>query len=53
MQLSIVVRRWLGAGALALILALLALACPTPALAEGRIHIVQQYGIVYLLLNGA
>lgn len=50
MQLSsLVVRRWLSAGALVLILALLALACPTPVLAEGRTGIALQYGIVYLL----
>lgn len=41
-----------GAG-LALILAVLALASPTPAMAEGRIRIAEQYGIVYLLLNVA
>jgi len=50
MQLSsLVVRRWLSAGALVLILALLALACPTPVLAEGRTGIALQYGIAYLL----
>jgi len=41
-----------GAG-LALILAVLALASPTPVMAEGRIRIAEQYGIVYLLLNVA
>lgn len=41
-----------GAG-LALILAVLALASPTPAMAEGCIRIAEQYGIVYLLLNVA
>lgn len=39
------------AAGLALILALLALASPTPAQAEGRIRVSQQFGIVYLLLN--
>ncbi|ARP97198.1 ABC transporter substrate-binding protein [Bordetella genomosp. 13] len=36
---------------LALFIAVLALASPTPAMAEGRIRIAEQYGIVYLLLN--
>ncbi len=37
----------------ALALLALALAAPSPALAEGRIRIAEQYGIVYLLLNVA
>lgn len=41
------------ASGLALTLAILALASPTPAMAEGRIRIAEQYGIVYLLLNVA
>ncbi|MBV7485151.1 ABC transporter substrate-binding protein [Bordetella sp. BOR01] len=45
--------RYAGATMLALVIALLALASPTPALAEGRLRIAEQYGIVYLLLNVA
>jgi NitT/TauT family transport system substrate-binding protein len=40
-----------SAAAVALVLGVLALASPTPAMAEGKIRISQQYGIVYLLLN--
>ncbi|MCD0501521.1 ABC transporter substrate-binding protein [Bordetella petrii] len=45
--------RYAGASALALVIAVLALVSPTPALAEGRLRIAEQYGIVYLLLNVA
>lgn len=45
--------RYATGALLALSLAGLALAVPTPALAEGRIRIAEQYGIVYLLLNVA
>ncbi|SAH83070.1 nitrate/sulfonate/bicarbonate ABC transporter substrate-binding protein [Bordetella ansorpii] len=43
--------RVLTATVLALLIAVLALASPTPAQAEGRIRIAEQYGVVYLLLN--
>lgn len=43
--------RVLTATVLALLIAVLALAAPTPAQAEGRIRIAEQYGVVYLLLN--
>ncbi|OZI15943.1 nitrate ABC transporter substrate-binding protein [Bordetella genomosp. 7] len=46
-------RRYLGAAFLALVIAVLALLSPTPALAEGRLRIAEQYGIVYLMLNVA
>ena len=39
--------------ALAVFLSVLALASPTPALAEGKIRIAEQFGIVYLMLNVA
>ncbi|HEY0294854.1 MAG TPA: ABC transporter substrate-binding protein [Bordetella sp.] len=41
------------AALLAVFIAVVALAAPTPARAEGRIRIAEQYGIVYLLLNVA
>jgi NitT/TauT family transport system substrate-binding protein len=47
------IARIVSASLLALALAVLALASPTPALAEGRLRIAEQYGIVYLLLNVA
>ncbi|ANN80796.1 ABC transporter substrate-binding protein [Bordetella flabilis] len=47
------VARIVSATLLALVLAVLALISPTPALAEGRLRIAEQYGIVYLLLNVA
>src|SRR5690606_35479420 len=46
-------RRYLGAAILALVIAVLALLSPTPAMAEGRLRIAEQYGIVYLMLNVA
>ncbi|WP_144637041.1 ABC transporter substrate-binding protein [Bordetella genomosp. 13] len=45
------VTRVLTATVLAVLIAVLALASPTPAQAEGRIRIAEQFGIVYLLLN--
>jgi len=45
--------RYLSAAVLAVLIAVLALLAPTPALAEGRLRIAEQYGIVYLLLNVA
>lgn len=45
--------RYVSASLLGAFIAVLALASPTPALAEGRIRIAEQYGIVYLLLNVA
>lgn len=57
MRMTLVARdrvvRFVTGALLALTLAGLALAVPTPALAEGRIRIAEQYGIVYLLLNVA
>ena len=47
------VGRVVGAGLLAIAIAVLALLSPTPAMAEGRLRIAEQYGIVYLLLNVA
>jgi NitT/TauT family transport system substrate-binding protein len=47
------VARIVSATLLALALAALALISPTPAWAEGRLRIAEQYGIVYLLLNVA
>ena len=47
------VTRVITATVLALLIAVLALASPTPVQAEGRIRIAEQYGVVYLLLNVA
>jgi NitT/TauT family transport system substrate-binding protein len=47
------VARIVSATLLAFVLAVLALISPTPASAEGRLRIAEQYGIVYLLLNVA
>jgi len=43
--------RYATCAGLAVLIGTLALAAPTPARAEGQIRIVEQYGIVYLLLN--
>ena len=45
-------RRWLGLTLVALLMAV-ASAAPRPALAEGKIRIAEQFGIIYLLLNVA
>lgn len=45
--------RYLTTAAVALSLGVVALASPTPALAEGKIRIAEQFGIVYLMLNVA
>ena len=45
--------RAVSAGLLAVMIATLALLSPTPAMAEGRLRIAEQYGIVYMLLNVA
>lgn len=47
------VNRAVSAGVLAVVIAVLALASPTPAIAAERLRIAEQYGIVYLLLNVA
>lgn len=48
------VGRAVGAGLLAVAIAIMALVSPTPAVAEeGRLRIAEQYGVVYLLLNVA
>lgn len=43
--------RHMTGAVLALLIAILALASPTPAVAEGQPRIAEQYGIVSLLLN--
>jgi len=45
--------KYLTSAAVAASLATLALAAPTPAVAEGKIRVAEQFGIVYLMLNVA
>ncbi|RYH19820.1 MAG: ABC transporter substrate-binding protein, partial [Alcaligenaceae bacterium] len=45
--------KYLTSAAVAASLATLALAEPTPAVAEGKIRVAEQFGIVYLMLNVA
>lgn len=45
--------RYITTAAVAFSLGVVALASPTPALAEGKIRVAEQFGIVYLMLNVA